>query len=225
MTLRQLIERRTKLLERPLLDVRGHARHDVPRKAAHDGGLVGGQWQAANHITDDRGESVAIVKTEWREPMTSAAKLHGILQRHWLAMAALPKLLCPVVPIRCRLVQRILRSAKHRVLRADKLPRVCCQPCPRASHDSTAAFFCLRLGGLQLIHANALEIPLARSRINRFGGKAILNRQRVLHHALENGVSKQLRINRRFHGGIIRRVPTVRNAAVTADDQGCSSTH
>jgi len=114
-------------------------------------------------------------------------------------------------------MQSTLGGTQHGVLRRDELPRVIPQPC--ALHSSVPARFgfCPELA--QFPYTGGLEPALANAGINRFCGKAILNRQTILEHPLEHRVAQQTRINRRLHPCFIASGGPPSNAACVAGEQ------
>lgn len=195
-----------------LLLARGHTRHDMPCQTSDDVSLVGRKVQPLDHQRDDGHERVSIEEAEWGRAVTAATKVGRFIQGHWSSVIGLPQCFRDVVPVGGWFVQRILRLTKHRVLCRHKIPSERGQLILDSRHDLLGGRFFGFLDPLQFLHSFALQKAFACVGIDRFRNKAFLHRQAFRHQFPEERIFKQLRINRRFHGGGITLCPAFCNA-------------
>ena len=136
----------------------------------------------------------------FRSPMTAAAEVNRVVQRHRLKVPFLPKALGGLVAVGSGLVQCVLGLAQDGILRGDDLPSERREPWFHAPHRSRML---LGLAGgfrlLQFSHARTLEVALARLGVDRICREAVLHSQTFRHQFLEERIVQELRCNGRFH--------------------------
>lgn len=75
---------------------------------------------------------------------------------------------------------------------------------------SIRRFFCFG----QFCYTDAFQKSLTRFRIDRSGGKAVLNREGIGHHAVKDRIIQQLGINFRLHGWSLQEVWVQINSSI-----------
>lgn len=161
----------------------GDTSDDVAGEAAHDVDSSPFDLQCADHIANDRGEGIAVVKTERCHLVALATKIHGLSKGHRLCVAGVPKLLRLGVTFRSRFVKGILCLAQGRILQRDKIPAVGGQP--RSSLIHRDSLFFPFFDRLKLFDTCTFQKAFAGLAVNRFCDKAILDFQSVGKHSLE----------------------------------------
>jgi hypothetical protein len=164
----------------------GDTGDDVSGEAAHDVGTSSFKLQAADHIANDRGEGIAVVKTERCHLVALATKIYGLSKGHRLCVAGVPKLLRLGVTFRSRFVKGILCLAQGRILQRDKIPAVGGQP--RSSLIHRDSLFFPFFDRLKLFDTCTFQKAFAGLAVNRFGDKAILDFQSICQHPLERWI-------------------------------------
>ena len=180
----------------------GDAGDDVACEAAHEVRFDGRKIEFANHQSHDGGECVAVIEAEQRHFMAAATEVDGLFESHDRCVMGFPQLARAFVSVACRLVKSVFGLTKHSILGCDHLPREGCEPVlMHGRHGSVFFRLPLSFELLKLCNSGTFQKSFARFRIDRFGGKAVLNRQTFCHQLFEERILQQLWINFRLHAG------------------------